>query len=159
MELLRQLLLRLCALALLGSLVRALMPEGKTKRLCVNFCGMLLALAALNGAGEFDRSGLSQAFARARMQAEQTKTGVEIQNREALCAIIKVKSEAYILDKAEELGLDLTAEVQVDDSGSYPYPAEVTLFGEAAPGLQLTLSRLIEENLAIGKEKQHWSSE
>ena len=94
-----------------------------------------------------------------QMAAEAARTGVEVQNREALAAIIKSKTEAYILDKAHELGLDVSADVTVEMESAYPYPAFVQITGAFTPQQQETLTRYIEENLAIGKERQIWTNE
>ena len=94
-----------------------------------------------------------------QVAAEQARTGVEIRNREALCAIIKSKTEAYIWDKAQELDLSVGIEVMVEADGSYPYPSGVQITGAFTPQQRKALEAYIEENLAIGKERQIWTNE
>ena len=96
---------------------------------------------------------------RALQNADGGGGGAEVQNREALAAIIKSKTEAYILDKAQELGLDVSADVTVEMKSAYPYPAFVQITGAFTPQQQEALTRYIEENLAIGKEQQVWTNE
>ena len=94
-----------------------------------------------------------------RISAEQAATGVEIRNREALAAVIKQKTRTYIWDKAQELGLAAEIDVTVSTDGAYPYPAAVCVKGAFTEAQRQTLSRYIEENLAIGKEQQTWTNE
>ena len=68
---------------------------------------------------------------------------------------IEEKAQAYILDKAELLGLDVTAQVEaaVDESGVY------SLTGVRLSGTyNAELSDWISETLGVGAEKQEWSS-
>ena len=156
---LRRYLFSLTAAALLCSLVRALVPDGRMKRICTLFCGIFLAMTALSGLAGWELTDVAEQLSKIQMEAEQARTGVEIKNREALCAIIKSKTEAYILDKAAALGCTITAEVTVENSGAYPYPSGVRIAGTFTPQQQQALSEDLEENLAIGKEQQMWSSE
>lgn len=152
-------LLGLAAAALLCALVRALLPKGQMRRIGTVFCGVFLALCALQGARGLDLSEFAAQLSRERMDAEQTISGVEVRNRELLAAIIKDKLEAYILDKAAQMGLELTVSVTVQSDGAYPYPSHVRLCGTATAQQRAALGRYIEENLAVLQEEQEWSSE
>ena len=156
---LRRYLFSLTAAALLCSLVRALVPDGRMKRICTLFCGIFLAMTALSGLAGWELTDVAGQLSKIQMEAEQARTGVEIKNREALCAIIKRKTEAYILDKAAALGCSITAEVTVESGGAYPYPSGVRITGTFTPQQKQALSEDLEENLAIGKEQQTWSNE
>lgn len=103
MDAIRKYLISLCAAALLCALVRALVPGGRMKKLCSLLCGIFLMTAALSDISGWKLSDFAQELSKMQVAAEQARTGVEIRNREALCAIIKSKTEAYIWDKAQEL--------------------------------------------------------
>ena len=105
-----------------------------------------------------DLSDFAQELSKMQDAAEQARSGVEIRNREALCAIIKSKTEAYIWDKAQELDLSVSIEVMVEADGSYPYPSGVQITGAFTPQQRKTLEAYIEENLAIVKERQIWTN-
>ena len=152
MDAIRKYLISLCAAALLCALVRALVPGGRMKKLCS------LMTAALSGISGWQLSDFAQELSKMQVAAEQARTGVEIRNREALCAIIKSKTEAYIWDKAQELDLSVSIEVMVEADGSYPYPSGVQITGAFTPQQRKTLEAYIEENLAIGKERQIWTN-
>ena len=152
----REYLLSLVCVSRLTALVLTLVPKGGVRRSAAIACALLLAITALRPLGGFDTESIASALSRARMEAESARTGVEVRNRELVSAIIKQNSEAYILDKASQLGLDVEAEVEVTADGSYPYPSAVTLTGSAPDALRRELTRYIEDNLAIAEERQTW---
>ena len=159
MEVIRRYLFSLAAAALLCAMVRALVPKGRMEGICSLFCGVFLAMTALSSLAGWSLPDFAAQLTKIQMQAEQARTGVEIRNREALCAIIKEKTEAYILDKAQELGLEIRAEVTVETKDGYPYPSGVSLSGPCTADQRHTLTKYIEENLAIGEERQYWTNE
>lgn len=70
--------------------------------------------------------------------------------------IIKSQTEAYILDKATRMGLEISVEVELDDNnGSIPCGATVT--GTVSPYAKEVLGSYMEDNLGISKEKQRWN--
>ena len=159
MDAVRRYLFSLCAAALLCSLVRALAPRGRMKSICSLLCGVFLAMTALSGLAGFALEDVAEELSKMRIAAEEARTGVEIRNREALQAIIKQKTEAYIWDKAQELGLAVAIDVTVAEDASYPYPAAVRITGSFSEMQRQSLTQYIEENLAIGKEQQTWTNE
>jgi len=70
--------------------------------------------------------------------------------------IIKQKTEAYILDKAISLGLDITAHVTLSDI-SPAVPQKVSLNGPISPYNKRILSKYIADELGISKENQTWT--
>lgn len=68
--------------------------------------------------------------------------------------IIKERAEAYILDKAKSMGLDVAVEVELNDNNSVPCGIMIT--GKVAPYEKGVLRNYIEENLGISKENQQW---
>ena len=76
--------------------------------------------------------------------------------RDALEAIIKSKTEAYILDKAKYYGAELNVEVRVDGSG-LPVPSAVSINGSISPYGKKQLSSLIADELGIALEDQIWT--
>ena len=159
MDAIRKYLISLCAAALLCALVRALVPGGRMKKLCSLLCGIFLMTAALSGISGWQLSDFAQELSKMQVAAEQARTGVEIRNREALCAIIKSKTEAYIWDKADEMGVALEVEVETRDLGSGPYPWRATLTGTCGGEKRTALTQYIEENLAIPEARQVWQCE
>lgn len=69
--------------------------------------------------------------------------------------IIKKRTEAYIVDKAKDMGLDILVEVRLDDDNSIP--CEVILTGNLAPFEKSLICDFIEDKLSITKEHQQWN--
>ena len=74
---------------------------------------------------------------------------------EAVAAVIKTRTEAYILDKALALELQLQVEVVLSED-DIPVPAMVRISGKASPYARARLQQIIEEDLQIDKENQIW---
>ena len=62
-------------------------------------------------------------------------------------------------DFAQELDLSVSIEVTVESGSGYPYPSGVQITGAFTPQQRKALEAYIEENLAIGKERQIWTNE
>lgn len=72
-----------------------------------------------------------------------------------LSTIIKDNAEAYILDKANQLGLSIEVEVCLSDE-SPPMPTFAEIHGTVSPYAKARLQEIIENDLAISKENQLW---
>ena len=145
--------------AVFCALAAALCPEGRPKRVLRAACGVVMAAALLSPVAALDTEALPKAMARyseaARRQAESAAESADRLNR----TIIESECEAYILDKATQLGLDgLRAEVTArwSDEGFW-YPWEARLGGPESGRAEL--ERLIEAELGIPAERQSWEAE
>ena len=69
--------------------------------------------------------------------------------------IIKSQVEAYILDKANHLGLNISLEVELDDS-NYKVPCGVKIQGTVPPYAKEVMSAYMEDSLGIARENQLW---
>ena len=72
---------------------------------------------------------------------------------DAVRSYIKSHAESYILDKAEEYGASLSADVIL---GEDDLPVSVCLAGRISPYGKLRLQELLETQLGIGREDQIW---
>lgn len=68
--------------------------------------------------------------------------------------IIKSRTEAYILDKAKSMDLEVAVEVELDDNNSVP--CGVTITGAISPYAKRVMVSYIEETIGISKENQRW---
>lgn len=73
----------------------------------------------------------------------------------SVAGIIRQEAEAYILKEAKSIGANLEVEVELD-SGDPPAPAAVTVRGDFDEATETQLSRLLEDELGIPKERQTW---
>jgi stage III sporulation protein AF len=76
-------------------------------------------------------------------------------SREKLCESIRQKTQAYILDKAEGLGADITVEVILSDD-TPPYPISAILSGMASPYAREQLTHCLKTELNISEDNQRW---
>lgn len=80
----------------------------------------------------------------------------ERMTKDALRSSIKAQTEAYILDKAAALALNLEVDVTLSDD-EIPIPATVRLSGKSSPYAKLRLQAIITQDLGIDKEHQIWT--
>ncbi len=74
---------------------------------------------------------------------------------DAMADIIRQNSQAYIMDKAAELGVSIDAEVSVSNE-EIPVPVSVILHGDVSPYVRLQVESLIESGMGIAKENIRW---
>lgn len=152
----RSYLLRLTVAAFFSALVLTLIPNGLSKRAATLVCGLIMLLLALSPLVQLDEQALAAAISRIELEQEQTRTGVELRNRELVAQIISARVQAYILDKAAEMGMQLEVEITMNTDASTPYPEAVTLRGEATPAQRQKLGTYLYESYALVPERQVW---
>lgn len=148
-------LLGIVLTALAGSLARQIAPKGKEQAAVRLVSGLLLALAILRPLAGTDWAGL-ELPAPPQGQAEEAAALYRKNQQQEFAAIIAAKTEAYICDKANQLGLDCTAAVTVaaGESG-IPLPEAASIHGP----YNAALAACIEEEVGIPAEKQIWLEE
>jgi len=80
--------------------------------------------------------------------------GAESANAE-LKEIIKQQTEAYIMDEANRMSLDIAVEVNISNTNP-PVPDYVTITGNISPYKKQSLSQYISENLGLPQENLQW---
>lgn len=149
-------LLGIVLTSLAGGLARQLAPEGKEQAMVRLVSGLLLALAILRPLAGGGWEGLEIAAGGFSLQSEAQAEIYRKNQQEALSAIIAEKTEAYILDKANQLGLACTVRVTVaaGESG-IPLPVSVSIRGPYSPAL----AECMEEEVGIPAQEQIWLEE
>ena len=149
----RQYVLSLTAAALLGGILLSCVPEGSGRKILRLVCGILLTVTALKPLGQLRLPDLDALTGEYRQQAEAAVAmGQEMARLEAQEGI-RNDLEAYILDKAAELGLEITPRVFLDESG---IPVSVRLEGETSSGMRQRIQTIITNDLGIPGEAQEW---
>ena len=156
MQAIRSYLLSVIAAAFFCSLILAMLPKGGVRRAAVLVSAIVMALVTLSPVSRLDYEDLARSIAAVRLQTQAAQTGVEVRNAELVETIIRQQCEAYILDKAADLGASIEAEVTIRDQGSGPYPYRVTLCGEISGNERRILTQMITNDLAIPPERQVW---
>ncbi len=162
MEILRGWIIGICAGALICAIAQTISPKngsGNAVRLACGFMTVALLIGPLKNF-DFEEYALHLSAIRAEggEYASQAISGVD----EQLKTVIEQRCEAYILDKAAELGIENAAadvSAKITDGGKYPYPYSVELGGEAGREQRERLSSFIEGELGVPDGRQYWSGE
>lgn len=157
MELIRSWLLGLTGAAVFCAIATELTPKGPVKGVVRMVCGVVMAAALVAPLYAFDFPAYALNMARYRAEAATiTAEGREISDTLDR-RVIEETLEAYILDKAQTLGAEVSAaRVTVRWSGEgvwYPEAAEI------AGNWNGALAGAIEAELGIPKEAQTWRND
>lgn len=156
MELLRQWLTGVTCAAMIAALADSLTPAGTGKKIGRMAGGLLLLIALVQPVLEVDFSALASAS----VPLELEESELEKTNLELMKTIIGQETGAYILDKAEELGIScqgVTVTCSVTEDG-VPYPSAVEIAGALTEEEREALGRVIETDLAIPASCQTYES-
>ncbi len=142
-----------CSIALL------LTPEGRVKQALGVICALAMCAAVASPLGELDPEAYSKALARYKLDARQYTQQGEEYSRNLNRSVIEDECEAYILDKAEALGAEIS-EVCVTamwSSEGYWYPYEAEIKADISDERKTELSDCIMSELGISPGHQDWS--
>ena len=159
MTAIRTYLLTIVAGTILIAFTLGLVQEGPQKKLLSFVGGLMLVLIVLSPVLQIKERHLASVLSQIRLDAEELRAGVEIQNRDIQAMIISEQCASYISDKARELGAELTVRIQMSDYGTVPYPTGVVLTGSYTQTNQARLIEMIEKEFAIPEDCQIWSKE
>ena len=148
----RAYLLRLICAALLTALVDALAGNGAGSGIRKLTAGIFLTLVAFSLPGNLELPELDlQQYLR---QAEIAVSEGEDQAASFRADIIRSSVSAYIGTKAGDLGLEVTAEVTLDEDFR---PRAVVLTGAASPIERQELTDTLVRELGLTKEAVTWT--
>ena len=155
--LVRQWLLGVTCTALVLAIADSLAPEGNVKKVCRLAGGLALLIAVVSPVLRVDSESLSRAVSEYRASIQVYEQELEEKNVLLYQSIIEETAAAYIVDKAEELGISCQAEVTFAyDEDGVPYPWEVTARGVWMEDQRSRLSGLIESDLGIPGQRQYY---
>lgn len=154
--LLREWLLGITCAAMLLALAEQLIPDGAGKRVLRLAGGLLLILMAVNPIAKLDTRELQNIVKEFDVQVRAADEELEAANDFLYESIIEEKTAAYILDKAEELGMSCRVFVSVAWDGEIPKPHAARIYGAWTETQREALSRMMEEELGIISSMQHF---
>ena len=128
-------------------------PGGRIRRF---LCGLFLATLALGPLADLSPEDLFYLDPSIAAQAEELAQSGVRQAKEAMASGISEGCCAYILNKADEMGLSLQTEVGLDPSTGLP--VSVRLWGEAAPYERESLTGYIIRTLGVERSEIQWLS-
>ena len=141
----------ICAIA--GSLLDESSSAGKILKIIT---GVFMCVTVLAPISKISFSNISYYFDNVLEDSELHVGEGKIAAQNSISGIIKAQAEAYILDKANSMGLDLSVEVELDDN-NYSVPCGITIDGAVSPYIKEIMSDYIEETLGVTREKQRWN--
>lgn len=139
--------------SVLLSAVQTLIPPGSVRK-AANFTGgLILLLVLLRPVLGTNLDRLEVDFSDYQTAVEERQSELAGERTEAMASIIAERTEAYIWDKAGELGVDVTTRVKTRTGGDgIPVPWSVELTGDRSQAL----SSYLETELGIPAERQVW---
>lgn len=152
----RAYLIRVTAAAILGAVIRRLAPSGGAGRAARLGAGLLVLVTAFGPIASIHPATATQDLVRRSYGDPLNTTEFGKTVNDMMTELITEQTEAYILDKARELGLTLTAEVTAQVEDTYPVPYSVRLCGSPTASQKAALTEVIEADLKIPKERQEW---
>jgi stage III sporulation protein AF len=139
--------------SLLLSVAQTLIPEGSIRKIAAFTGGLVLLVTLLRPLLGMDlsRLDLDRSDYAAAIQARQEE--LTAAGEKELSSLIAERTEAYIWDKGDELGLSVTAKVTTEtEEDGVPVPVSAELWGQRSE----QLAAYMEEELGIPGERQVW---
>ena len=142
-----------CAVAI------SMMPKGRVLSAVKIICGVVMVFAILKPIADIDFDEYSKQLTKYNDNASELIGSAEDYNDKLNRLYIEEHCEAYILDKAESVGVKLDS-VSVSAEWStegYWYPVSADIRHALSDELVNRLSTSIEAELGIAKERQAWT--
>lgn len=154
MEGLRQYAVSVVAAAIICSILTRLASQDTAKGLIRLLCGLVLTIVVIRPIVRMEFPAVKEITLPPLPDAENAvEEGTELA-KESMDGIIKSTCEAYILNKANELGANIQVSVSVN-AQHIPFAVKIT--GEVTSDVRKQLERTLEEDLGITKEHQSWT--
>ena len=158
MEILKSWLIGVTAAALLASVAGALMPAGPVKKSSKLVCGLIILLAVIRPLLSLNADALAEYKVQWRNSNEEYSADINEVNKRLAKSIIEEQTAAYILDKAVDMDVRVAVTCRItDDENWYPYSVEIA--GTYSEGQKNMLMQIIEDDLAVPRERQSWKAE
>ena len=152
MEPFRGYLLSLTAAAIVCCLVKSI-PIGKAPASLIRMlCGIFMACTLIQPILSVKFTDFSSGINIYSQEAEAAAAMGEDAAAKNMVEVIKANTEAYILDKAAAMEVELNVEVILDGL----IPDKAVLRGAVSPHARSTLSQWIAQQIGIPGEEQSW---
>jgi len=150
-------IVRIIVAAVVCGITRSLIKEKTVTGKMVNLLsGLLMTITILSPLTNISFQNIAHLYGNITLDADTYVDEGKTYAQGMTTGIIKSQTEAYILDKANNLGLQIAVEVELDDSNN-SIPCGVVITGAASPYAKRVLESYMQEQLGIPKENQKWS--
>lgn len=156
MDAIRSYLLTVTGAALVCAVAQKIPIKGASSAVIKLLCAVFMTLTALSPLVNLELPRLEAVTGDIWSAAQDTASMGENLSRDAMAQIIKEQSEAYILDKAADLGVSLSVSVSVS-TDALPVPERVWLQGSVSPYVKAELTDYMENQLGIDRKEQIWT--
>lgn len=142
-------------------LALALTPEGSGKKAVGIACAAAMMIAIISPVVSIDMSDYSKTLTEYKLKAEEYADSGKKESENLNRLYIQDKCQAYILDKAKNMGADIdevtvTAEWSTD---GFWYPVSCEICYGCTEQLRAELEAFISAQLGINKDEQKWCKE
>lgn len=148
-------LISVTAAALLCAIVTNLAGSGITGAVVRLTAGVIMALCVVSPWLNIRLDGLRELTLDISAEADEITADAENNARQEMERIISQQVRTYILDKAEELGVSISVDVQLEGQ-DIPVPSGICIRGAVSPYAKSVLSGYISDIFGIGSEGQTW---
>ena len=156
MDWIREYILTLTGAGILCGIVKNF-GQGKSGGKMLEYaCGLFLILAAVSPFHKLELGQWQINLADAERQAESVRREAEKDLAEQMEDVIRENTEAYIMDRGESFGADLTVEVGLRTDGQLPVPDSARISGDTSPYIRARMEAVLEDELDILRERQEW---
>ena len=146
------------AAGILCAVLTRLLPEKSSHSgILKTVCGIVMVFAVVAPVRDISLNDLTWGLDFGQVERTAYIRDGENFSRETAAAIIKARTEAYILDKAASWSDDLSVEVGLSED-ALPVPVSVRISGNLSPYGKSALSAILSQELGIEKEQQIWIS-
>ena len=152
----REYLLSVSVAAIVCAVARRLLDrKGTPAAMGKLLTGLFMTFTVLSPLTDLSFGPLQDMTSDFRQQAQQAVQEGEAYSNSALRNGITERVQAYILDKAVEMGANIQVQVILSDD-AYPVPEQVRIQGDISPYARNQLKRILEE-LGVAEENQIWT--
>lgn len=149
-------ILGLTAVSMILAITENIVQEGIYKRFAALAGGLVLILVTIAPVADFDVNVLMKDASRFEDAVYDEMENLELKKKFLYESVIAEHAQAYILDKASELGIYCEASVSVAWDEDGPAPHSVVIKGSCDHDQYLALSELIEMELGIPRALQRF---
>lgn len=154
MENIRQYILSVIAAALICGVVNGISKKGKYHAVIKLISGLFLTITIISPLTDLQFPDPSSYFDNLSLEGDSIVASAQAAAEEEQLKLIQTRTEALILEKAESLNADISANVLLSEESMIPQ--EVELSGAVSPYSKKMLTLYIAENLGINEENQIW---